>query len=323
MSLGEHLEELRWRVLLGLIGPLVAAVAAAVYGRTIVGWLSQPLLYELAANDLAPTLYATKPTASITVFVKVSLITGLVAGIPWLLYQAWLFVAPGLYRHERRFVVGMLPGSALLSVLGIVFMYYVILPVTISFMVFWTLTYPMPELQGSWIQKQLKQARQEAPADVEPDQLAMAPLRERDPATPHDGQFWINVPERSFKYVVDGQVRELHGRRSEQMAEPWFTMDEYINFALWLALATALAFQLPLVMLLLGWTGLVTRRQFAKGRGYAILACVATAAILTPPDPTSQVALALPMYALYEVGLILMWLLVRPGKLRFDDEASA
>ncbi len=324
MSLGDHLDELRRRLWLGLIGPVAASVVAMVFGRTIVAWLAQPVLYELYANDLASTLYATKPQATLTVYFKVSFITGLIAGIPWLLYQAWLFIAPGLYRHERRFVVSLLPGSALLSALGVAFMYYVILPVTLSFMVFWTLTYPMPELQGSWVQNQIREARQVEPGlESDGNQPTLAPLRQADPASPPDGAFWINVPQRAFKYVVDGEVRQLHGTRTARMAAPWFTIDEYINFALWLGLATALAFQLPLVMLLLGWTGLVDRRQFAQWRGYAVLACVVVAAIITPPDPTSQIALALPMYALYEVGLILMRLLIKPRPLRFDDDAEA
>ncbi len=324
MSLSDHLEELRKRLILGLIGPLIAGAVAMLFGRTIMAWLAQPLLYELAANDLPATLYPTRIPESFGLFVKVSLITGLIVGIPWLLYQAWMFIVPGLYRHEKKFVLSMLPGSALLSAAGVAFMYYVILPVTVSFMIFWTLTYPMPEMQGTWVQDRLVgRAANDATVVAEPDPPAHAPIRNIDPVDPPEGSFWINVPDRAFRYVVDGRVYQLRGTRGDRMATPWFTMSEYVSFCLWMGLATALAFQLPLVMLLLGWTGLVDRHQFARGRKYAMLGCVMVGALLTPPDPMSQVALALPMYLLYELGLLLMRLLIKPAKLRFEDEDAA
>ncbi len=313
MSLGEHLGELRTRLMIGLIGPVIAAAVLLVYGRSIVAWLAQPLHYALRSKGLSAQLYTTAVPEAFATYLKVAFIGGLIVGVPWLLYQLWKFIAPGLYAGERRFIYILLPGSAALAALGVAFMYFVLLPVTISFLIEFTLSFPMPEMTGSPIQRQIEQLYGTAGAQAEPinEPPAIWPRRTQDPVDPADGSVWINVPQRALKVMLNGHVFALQMTSPRSMAAPIFKMNEYIGFVLMLAVGCGIGFQLPMVMLALGWTGIVSHRAFARGRKWALLACVAAAAVLTPPDVASQILLGGSMYVLYEFGLVLMLLMVR------------
>jgi sec-independent protein translocase protein TatC len=323
MSLGDHLGELRYRLVMGLVGPLIAAIGLLVYGKSIVAWLCQPALYALAAKGLNPTLFPRTPQSAFTIYLKVCFIGGLLIGIPWLLYQLWKFVAPGLYPRERRFVYYLVPGSAALSIAGLAFMYYILLPITLSFLIAFSLSYPMPEMTGTAVQRKIEALYGSAGPDGDPINQAPAiwPQRYEDPTDPADGMVWINVPKRSLNVVIGGKVHMIPMTLSQHMAVPWFTMGDYISFAIWLAIGCGLGFQLPMVMLGLSWAGLVPRRVFASGRKWAVLACVTAAAILTPPDVASQLLLGASMYLLYEFGLLLV-LVFKPGRERALSDGS-
>lgn len=321
MSLGDHLEELRWRLILGLLGPVIGAVLMLIVGKDVLAILVQPLLYALAAADLEPTLYVSRVPAAFAVYMRIAVIGGLILGIPWLFYQLWRFIAPGLYRRERRLVVYMIPFSAALAATGLAFMYYIMLPVTLWFLIQFTITLPNPSMEGTAIQDRISAQSDEAreddasargtvPADGPP---LILPRRLTDPVNPPEGATWINVSDKSLKWVADGQVLAVSGARRSNMTSPWFTLDEYVSFVLALAMAFALAFQLPLVMLMLAWMGLAQRVWLAKMRKYALLGCFVLAAVLTPPDLFSQILLAVPMYLLFEFGLLLMRMVERAG----------
>ena len=109
MSLGEHLEELRYRLILGLIGPVIFAVGLMFIAWDVVEIICQPLLYELNKNNIDATLYNQGVSSAFLVYLKVSLIGGLLIGVPWLFYQLWLFIAPGLLPPEKRFVRRLIP----------------------------------------------------------------------------------------------------------------------------------------------------------------------------------------------------------------------
>ena len=98
-----------------------------------------------------------------------------------------------------------------------------------------------------------------------------------------------------------------------------FMIDQYIRFVMWLALAFVIAFQLPLVMLLLGFTRIVSREQLGRWRKWAVIVSILVGAILTPPDPISQLSLAIPLYVLYEFGLLLMRWFIRQRPLTYED----
>jgi sec-independent protein translocase protein TatC len=155
--------------------------------------------------------------------------------MPVILYQLWAFIAPGLYRHERRFALPLFVSSVILFYAGSVFAFYVVFPAIFQFFIATT------------------------PAGV------------------------------------------------EMMTD----MTQYMDFAVLLFFAFGLAFEIPVATVLLVRTGLVKRETLAGNRGYVLLGIFIIAAFLTPPDAVSQTMMALPMYALYELGMLMSRLLVR------------
>jgi sec-independent protein translocase protein TatC len=322
MSLGDHLEDLRKRIIYALLGPLVAAAGMLYFGPWLVAVICQPMLYELHRRGLDPTLHTSAPTSAFSVYLTVSLVSGLIIGVPWVIYQFWMFLSPGLYRHERKFVVMLLPASAALSALGVLFMYYVMLPVTIWFLVGFNDKFVLPELSPTVVQQQIADASagDDPVLDMSTSPaLGSLPMYDGDPPIVKNGDAWINRETRSLRIVIGDQIYTAVLKPSGMMMTPVFMVDQYIRFVMRLGLAFVIAFQLPLVMLLLGFTRLFTRQQFARGRRWAVLVCVVVGAILTPPDPVSQLSLAIPLYALFEFGLVLMRIFIRNRPLTYED----
>ncbi len=135
MSFGDHLDELRRRVLLALVVPLPLSVVTFIFSDPIIEWLYAPLDRVLAGFDLPRRLQALGPAEVLVIKLKLSLITAAVLSSPWILWQVWLFVRPGLFEHERRFVYFLVPGSAVLTVTGLALMYYVMLPLMLRMLV--------------------------------------------------------------------------------------------------------------------------------------------------------------------------------------------
>ena len=136
--------------------------------------------------------------------------------------------------------------------------------------------------------------------------------RAEPPADPAPSQAWIEPVTRSLVVVVpvagDGERYELLSMplsRAGTIAQE-FRLGEYIGFVLTLALAVTVAFQMPLVILLLGWAGIADRSFLKKNRRYAVLVCAVLGAILTPADVISMVLLFVPLYLLYELGILLL-----------------
>lgn len=172
------------------------------------------------------------PLESITIFMMVCIVTGLVLSSPWVFYQLWAFVAAGLYRHERQYVKKFLPFSLGLFLGGVMLCFFGVLPLTLKFLLQFNV--------------------------------------------------WLGI-------------------------EPTLRISEWMSFATILPLVFGLAFQTPLVMLFLARIGIFTADDFRAKRKYAILIMVILAAVLTPgPDVASQMMLALPMLALYELGIRLV-----------------
>ncbi|MEX2673722.1 MAG: twin-arginine translocase subunit TatC [Phycisphaeraceae bacterium] len=312
MSLGEHLEELRWRLFLGIIGPLIAAIVMLVFGKQVVGFLAQPVLVAMDQVGLEPRLINPSVTSAFAVYLKVSLLGGLIIGIPWLFWQLWLFVGPGLYHTEQRMVRMLIPASTGLMIVGVAFLYYVMLPMMLWFLLNFAVGFEMPDLNETLMQQQVSRATSggdEVDDPIEdPEVLPLnIPRLRMDPAEPEIGDMWLNITSRQLRIVgEDGLIWHTRLTASRSMMDPLIQIDQYINLVMLLALAFSIAFQLPLVMLVLGKVGIVSYYQMASVRRYALLAIVVVSAIVTPADPFSQVGLAIPMYALYELGLLLV-----------------
>ncbi len=316
MSLGDHLEDLRRRIILALIGPVVCGAVMLLFGKQAVALICVPGRVALARLGLPPQLLTLSPAEGFAIYLKVSLIGGLIIALPWVMWQFWKFVAPGLYRTERRFVLALVPGSIGLTITGVLFMYYLMLPVTLAFLLGFSMSFPADPVDEAgwfnWVFDRVALAPAAPDAEPPPETTAppAAPVLLADPVNPGEGAMWIKLPEAQLRIAVGERVLRLSLSETGVMTSALRTT-EYISFVLRMALAFAIGFQLPLVMLLLSWLGLMDVEQFAGGRKFALLGCFMFGALMTPADVASMILLAAPMYALFELGLILCRALAR------------
>ena len=131
--MGEHLEELRRRIIYGLIGTAVAAGGCLLFGNQLFKLFCQPLVNELHKNGLSTQLYYMELGEPFMVYIKISLICAACIASPWILYQLWQFVAAGLYPKERKYITKYVPLSIGLVISGMAFVYWIVLPWTIAF----------------------------------------------------------------------------------------------------------------------------------------------------------------------------------------------
>ncbi len=296
MSFGDHLEDLRRRLSFALLGTIPILIVCLVFGGPILEFIVIPLETQLRASGQPVRLLATSPVESFGAYLKVAMASSVLISAPWILYQAWLFVAPGLYQNEKRFVYFLMPASALLTASAIVFLYYVMLPVMLRFFIVF----------GSFM------VQTHAPvAPLPPDVvLPSIPVLAADPPAPNAGEMWLNEPLRELRIAVTGPDGALSVFRLPMdiggtIAQE-YRIGEYVNLVFGMAIVFAIAFQLPIAMLLLGWTGIVEAKDLKPWRKHALFVCVIAGAIFTPADPGSMVLLAAPLYLLFELGLFLM-----------------
>lgn len=220
-----HLIELRDRLLRMIVGFLLTFVCLFPFANKLYTLLARPLLAHLPAGG---KLIATAVTTPFFVPMKVAMLTAIVLSLPHTLYQAWSFVAPGLYAHEKRFVLPLVVASTLLFLAGMAFAYFLVFPVVFGFIV------------------------STAPAGV--------------------------------AVMTD--------------------IGNYLDFVITLFLAFGIAFEVPVVVVVLVRFGLVSVKQLQDIRPYVIVGAFVIGAIFTPPDVVSQVMLAVPLWLLYEIGII-------------------
>ncbi len=221
----EHLIELRSRLLRIVAVVLVAFLGLAPFADRLYTYLAGPLLRHLPADSTMIAIDVASPF--LTPF-KLALVVAIFATLPVTLYQVWGFVAPGLYRHEKRLLLPLLVASTLLFYAGAAFAYFVVLPLVFQFM---TATAP----QGVAVMTDISR---------------------------------------------------------------------YLDFILTLFFAFGVAFEVPIATILLVWSGITTRESLARKRPYVIVAAFVIGMLLTPPDVISQTLLAVPMWILYELGLL-------------------
>jgi sec-independent protein translocase protein TatC len=308
MSFGDHLEELRGTLIRSLVGVGLGTVICLVFGKQILVFLCRPLYAVQQLNHLPMELQALAPTAAFVAYLKVAFLTGLIVSMPWVLYQLWSFVESGLYSHERRFVLRLGPVSVALFIIGVLFLYYIVLPIVLHFFVTFNRGFSVSDLRPNPLQRALLSPDPQPP-DAQPPVVLPegpgVPSVNEDPKDPPVGAMWLNQQAgqlriRTADGVMSAEVRPVEaysGVRSQ------FAIDFYVSFVLMLALAFGVAFELPVVIFFLALTGIMPPSTMSRYRRHAILAIVITAAILTPPDVISQVLLAIPMYVLFEIGL--------------------
>jgi sec-independent protein translocase protein TatC len=244
-SLISHLVELRDRLLRAVIAIVIAFIPCLYWSQKLYGLIALPLIEKLPHGKMI----STEITAPIMVPLKLAILTALFAAIPVVLYQLWAFVAPGLYRREKRFAVPLLISSVVLFYAGATFAYFVVFPLMFQFLT-------------------------------------------------------TNVPE-GVEMMTD--------------------MTKYLDFVVFLFFAFGIAFEIPVATVLLAATGLVKIETMTQNRGYVILGIFIIAAFLTPPDALSQCFMAVPMYFLYELGIIMSRVLLkeRLAARRAEEEQDA
>jgi sec-independent protein translocase protein TatC len=299
MPLGDHLDELRRRLLIALVGLLPIIALALVFGQQLLGFILEPAKDALAARGDARQMILTGPLEGFSAYMKVSVIAAITLGSPWLLYQLWLFVSPGLYRHERRVIHFLIPLSFVLTLVGVGFMYTVVMPLMMSFLL---------DFNAGLGSQQVASAA--LPDGVG---LAQVPVLMGDPpaAAMKAGSMWINDAENLFRVCVSIDENGVPTILSMALkagvgAASEVRVVEYIKLLLSMTLAFAAAFQAPVVVLLLGWVGILDPKVLKKYRRHALLVCAVAAAVLSPGDPASMLLMLVPLYLLYELGGLLL-----------------
>jgi len=221
-----HLIELRTRLLRSFVAIIVVLLCLFPFAKEIYGFLALPLVHVLPQGA---TMIATDVTGTFLVPLKVTLMAAFLIALPFVLYQVWAFVAPGLYHHEKRLVVPVLVSSFLFFFVGMAFAYFLVFPIAFGFFAGY------------------------APAGV------------------------------------------------QMMTD----IDKYLSFVLTMFIAFGLTFETPVVVIVLVRLRVVSLEKLRAARPYVIVGAFVIGAVFTPPDVISQLLLAVPLWLLFELGLLL------------------
>ena len=291
MTIGEHLEELRGRMFRAIIGLAVIAIVCFCFGNDVLILFCRPIYQAQFSGHLNTQLYTTELDEGFMIWLKVNLITAAVIASPWILYQFWQFIAAGLYPNERKYITKYIPLSVTLMILGVMLVYFGVLPWTCKFFYGFNDSVGTPE-------KQLITTEKYTPTVV--------PHLWGNPAHPQIGEIWIDDSQGKVNlYLSDKTVRSLTFNADSLLASH-VTLTDYIDMVVGLVITFALAFQLPLVVLALVKIGIIQLDTLRGARRYVYFSMSILAAVLAPHDVvTAQVALMVPLVLLFELGVFL------------------
>ena len=224
--LTKHLLELRDRLLRAVLAIALVFFPLFYFSQDLYTLVAQPLMQSLPAGT---SMIATDVTSPFLVPFKLTLYCSILLAMPIILHQAWGFISPGLYRHEKKFALPLLVSSITLFYGGVAFAYFVVFPVLFGF-------------------------------------------------------FTAIAPE-GVAVMTD--------------------IGRYLDFVITLFIAFGLAFELPIAILLMVWSGITTVESLREKRPYVVVGCFVVGMLLTPPDIISQTLLAVPMWMLFEAGLFI------------------
>ena len=241
-TLLSHLVELRGRLLKTAAAVVVVFIALLPFSPRIFSMVSKPLREFLPGNQMIATEVA---SPLLTPF-KLTFFVALFIAMPVVLYQIWAFVAPGLYRKEKRFAFPLLATSIVLFYLGVAFAYYVVFPLMFG--------------------------------------------------------FFTSVAPEGVEVMTD--------------------ISHFLSFITLIVLAFGIAFEVPVATVLLVWTGLTNVEKLSKARPYVFLMAFIVGMFLTPPDVISQTLLAVPVYLLYECGIVMSRIFSKKSEEAEDETVS-
>lgn len=243
MGLLAHLFELRDRLLRIVLGIVVLFIGLFPFANDLYTFLSGPLTQHLPEGS---SMIAVEVASPFLIPFKLVLMLAFVLSLPWTLHQIWGFIAPGLYKHEKRLAFPLLASSVALFYIGMAFAYYVVFPLVFGFF-----------------------------TSVAPEGVAV---------------------------MTD--------------------ISHYLDFVLMLFLAFGIAFEVPIATILLVITGVTSPDKLAEKRPYVIVVAFIVGMLLTPPDVISQVLLAIPMWILFEFGIIMSRFFIKEREKREKEEES-
>jgi len=241
MTFVEHLVELRDRLLRVVLTIVAVVLVAMPFANDLYGILAGPLTSQLPEGT---SMIATQVASPFLTPFKMVLWMAVFLTIPVTLYQAWAFIAPGLYKHEKRLVMPLAITSTLLFYLGIAFAYFVVFPLVFPFLI---------------------------------------------------------------GYAADGVTVATD-------------INAYLDFVITIFFAFGIAFEVPIATIILCWTGVTTPEDLVQKRPYIIVGAFVVGMLLTPPDMISQTLLAIPMWALFELGVIFARFYVKKDEDDSDPE---
>ena len=306
MTVGEHLEELRSRLIFGLIGFVVAFAICCALGKHVIWFFCRPLEMALIHNDINPQVYFTDVAGPFVTYMEISMICAAVLAGPWLLYQLWQFVAAGLYAKERKLVTKYLPLSIALLIAGEIVLYMLVLPISIEFFIVFGSSLPL-HLPDSNVDY----------ATTAPATQPTMPIYNGNPPPPlHEGQMWIDKDSRRLKVFFNGDPHIINFGPTN-LAAPLITLPEYIDMVVGLLVAFGLSFQTPLVVMALVRVGILDLDWLKSMRRYVYFIMAVIAAFIIPDVVTGMVALTVPLVLLYELGIFLAGRKPKP-----DDEST-
>ncbi|HEY3357243.1 MAG TPA: twin-arginine translocase subunit TatC [Polyangia bacterium] len=257
LPFSDHLQELRVRLWRMVLGYIVAIFLCWGFWRPLLALLLRPLVVTMTAAKMPVKLIAISPTEPLWVPLKLSMLAAVFVASPWIFWQLWQFIAPGLYAKEKRWAWPFVISSVLMFAGGAAFSYFVLLP----------LAYPV--LLG----------------------MAQGNLAEI-----------TSVLGVKVNYSVGPAIA----------IEPTLTINEVFGFSIKLLLGCGLIFELPLLLTFLAAIGAVTHRSLWRFNRYAVVLSFIVGAIITPgPDVMSQVLVSVPLVALYNLSILIAWVLTR------------
>lgn len=292
MTIGDHLEDLRRRLLLGIIGFVVAFVGCCLLGDQVIAIFCRPLLIAMQTAKVSPQIVFSQISDPFMVYMEMSMITALVISSPWILYHLWQFIAAGLYPQERKYVTRYLPLSVTLLITGMLFLYFIVLPISMEFFLKFSSELPLKM----------------PPVPVQPGEIPASqpsvqlPRYAGGPTHPHEGDIWIDATQDRVKFFYHGVVRVMPFG-SDNLVTPMITMPEYIDMVVQMLLAFGIAFQLPLFVMALVRIGIVEMPTLRRMRRVVYFGMAILAAMIIPDVVTGMFALMVPLILLYEFGL--------------------
>lgn len=313
MTIGEHLEELRTRMVRGIIGFVIVLIGCFVFYKDVVWFFCKPLVTTLLSRHINPQLVVDDVGEGFMVVIKITMIVAVAFAAPWILYQLWQFVAAGLYPKERKYVTRYLPLSILLLIGGMVFVYMLVLPWTLQFFVDWNKALPLRiQSIGDIIKPNIP-----GPTGSGHPLLAV-PSFPGDPVNAPDGTLWYDTDTHQLKFSIAGEAQVISFNSPNLVAQE-YKLSNYMDMVVMMLITFGLSFQLPLVVLALERIGIMPIETLRSGRRVVYFAMVVIAAVITPGDVvTATLALIVPLIGLYELGI----LLARTGKPPEEPDAA-